>query len=158
MAKTGRPRKPTHLKIIEGNRGRRPLNRDEPEPEKIAPEPPDFLNADAKTEWDRVVPILLNMEVLTVADRPTLVGYCKAWARFVEAERQLEVEPMQFKSPNGYPVINNWWIISKKSQDLMIRYATELGFGPAARTRIKGTASAKTKQETKNPATKYFGR
>lgn len=93
-----------------------------------------------------------------MADRPTLVGYCKAWARFVEAERQLEVEPMQFKSPNGYPVINNWWIISKKSQDLMIRYATELGFGPAARTRIKGTASAKTKQETKNPATKYFGR
>jgi hypothetical protein len=39
----GRKPKPTKLRILEGNRGKRPLPVGEPEPDPSVPSPPDFL-------------------------------------------------------------------------------------------------------------------
>ena len=48
----GRRPKPTKLKIVEGNLGKRPLPKDEPEFEPaVAPEPPDHLGAVAAKHW-----------------------------------------------------------------------------------------------------------
>jgi hypothetical protein len=49
MAK-GRKSKPTHLKLVTGNPGRRPLNPKEAKvtPAKVLPEPPEHLCADAR--------------------------------------------------------------------------------------------------------------
>lgn len=41
MAIRGKKPKPTNLKILEGNPGKRPLNLNEPKPIPIAPECPD---------------------------------------------------------------------------------------------------------------------
>ena len=49
----GRKPKPTHLKLIEGNPGKRPIRTGPERPTTAMPEPPDHLNADARTEWDR---------------------------------------------------------------------------------------------------------
>ena len=49
----GRKPKPTHLKLIEGNPGKRPIRTGPERPVTTMPEPPDHLNADARTEWDR---------------------------------------------------------------------------------------------------------
>ena len=54
--------KPTKLKILEGNPGRRPLNESEPLPQSIAPECPDWLLDEAKKEWNRLA--LLNQKDL----------------------------------------------------------------------------------------------
>ena len=51
MATRGRKPKPTALKELEGNPGKRPLNDREPKPEKKAPPCPKWLNDDAKKEW-----------------------------------------------------------------------------------------------------------
>jgi hypothetical protein len=50
----GRKPKPTHLKLIEGNPGKRPIRMGPERPATAMPEPPDHLNDDARTEWDRV--------------------------------------------------------------------------------------------------------
>ena len=50
MATRGRKPKPTALKVLEGNPGKRPLNENEPKPENKAPRCPSWLEQEAKNE------------------------------------------------------------------------------------------------------------
>jgi terminase small subunit-like protein len=83
---------PTHLRLLRGNPGKRPI-RPEPEPpipEKLL-EPPAFLSEDAKNEWWRVVPELHALGLLTLLDITPLAAYCDAYGRWITAERLLAV-------------------------------------------------------------------
>ena len=64
MATRGRKPKPTAVKVLEGNPGKRPLNMFEPTPEKIAPECPSWLNDEAKAEWNRLVDKMVELGIL----------------------------------------------------------------------------------------------
>jgi phage terminase small subunit len=68
----GRKPKPTHLKLVTGNPGRRPLNDCEPQPEIALPPVPPELCDDAKLEWDRVSFELHRAGLLTKVDRAAL--------------------------------------------------------------------------------------
>jgi hypothetical protein len=71
----GRKPKPTALKLVSGNPGRRPLNEHEPEHPSIDTACPDELrDRVARQEWDRIVPALAHGHVTTV-DRAILIGY-----------------------------------------------------------------------------------
>ena len=54
MAQRGRKPKPTAVKVLEGNPGKRSLNTGEPKPEKKAPRCPSWLEEEAKKEWKRM--------------------------------------------------------------------------------------------------------
>ena len=83
-------RTPTHLKLLKGNPGKRPI-RPEPEPAVPAtpPDPPEFLDEHAKNEWWRVAPELHALGLLTVLDLQPLAAYCQAYVHWVTAERAL---------------------------------------------------------------------
>ena len=72
----GRKPKPTQLKVLDGNPGRRPLNDREPQPPEGAPEPPEFLDAEARAEWFRTAGVLQQMGTLSKADRAPLAAFC----------------------------------------------------------------------------------
>ena len=80
MAKGRRP-KPTRLRVIEGNPGKRKIADDEPKPLAGVPPMPDQLHGDAAEEWERVAPLLAKVKILTHADRAALACYCHAWGR-----------------------------------------------------------------------------
>ena len=50
----GRKPKPTRLKLIEGNPGRRPIRGHEPQPPASQPTCPAHLSPTAKAEWKRL--------------------------------------------------------------------------------------------------------
>ena len=100
--KPGPARKPTQLKIIQGNPGHQKLNKAEPHPAPVAPSRPEWLSPEAKREWSRIVPELERLGLLTIVDRGALTGYCQAWGRAVEAEAILKAEGLTFTTPNGY--------------------------------------------------------
>ena len=79
MATRGRKPKPTALKLLEGNPGKRPLNDREPVPLKGDIKCPDWLLPEAKKEWKRLAPALEAMGVLTMADLTAFEGYCQAY-------------------------------------------------------------------------------
>ncbi len=85
MATRGRKPKPTAIKILEGNPGKRQLNEHEPQPMKKAPSCPKWLEPEAKREWRRLAKTLEAMGVLTEADMAAFAGYCQAYARWKEA-------------------------------------------------------------------------
>ena len=68
MAKPGPKPKPTHLKIISGNPGKRPLNQHEPEIIEPLGTPPARWDPGAKALWHEVVGCAPE-GVLTKADR-----------------------------------------------------------------------------------------
>ena len=60
MAKRGRKPKPTALKKLEGNPGKRPLNELEPMPQVTMLRCPNWLEPEAKKEWRRLAPVLIG--------------------------------------------------------------------------------------------------
>jgi P27 family predicted phage terminase small subunit len=132
----GRKPKPTHLKLLEGNPGKRALNGAEPKPPRGIPTCPAHLTAPAKAEWKRLAQDLHTVGLLTLVDRGALAAYCQSWGRWVEAERKLQETPHLFKTPAGYVQISPWLTIANKERELMARYMTELGLTPSSRSRL----------------------
>lgn len=64
----GRKPKPTALKELEGNPGKRKMNTKEPVPDKGMPACPKWLLPEAKKEWERLAKLMNQMGVLTQVD------------------------------------------------------------------------------------------
>ena len=128
--------KPTRLKRLAGNPGKRPLNRNEPEPEPGIPSVPAHLDDEAKAEWGRISEELDALGLLTSVDRAALAAYCQAWSTWVESVEKLRSMGKIIKSPSGYPMVNPYVAIHNKALDHMHKYAVEFGLTPASRSRI----------------------
>jgi P27 family predicted phage terminase small subunit len=128
--------KPTAIRRLEGNRGKRAWNHDEPTPPDALPRCPEHLAPVARTEWRRVARTLHAMGVLTTIDRAALAAYCQAYARWVEAEQRLKKTPPLYKTPSGYVQQSPWLAIANKQLEVMGRYMVELGMTPASRSRV----------------------
>ena len=137
MARTGRPRKPTHVKVLEGNFRKHRANPEEPKPRVGTPQCPAFLGEVAKAEWRRIIPEMRAMGTLNTADRAEMAKYCQAWSRWIECERVIDEQGMTFQTDKGYvvprPEVNN----SLKYMKAMSESASKLGLNPQARSTVK---------------------
>lgn len=156
----GRKPKPTHLKLITGNPGKRPLPKAEAKVVPALPTPPPHLSDEAKVEWGRVSEDLFKVGLLSGIDRAALAAYCQAYARWVQAERALAemakrdqlTGGLMIKTTNGNAIQNPLVGIANKAAADMVRYAAEFGMTPSARSRINAEPPA----EEKDPAASYF--
>lgn len=103
MSKTGRPRKPTALKVLEGNPGKRPLPQNEPKPAPVVniPKPPPWLNSDGKKAWKRLAPELQRLGLLTVVDMEAFAAACQSYGIWVECERFFKKKNPETGEPYG---------------------------------------------------------
>lgn len=132
----GRKPKPTALKLIEGNPGKRAINTLEPVPPASLPDCPSHLMAEAKAEWRRLAEILNGIGLLTQVDRAAMAGYCQCWGRWVEAEQRLAETPPILRTPSGNIQQSPWLSIANKQLELMAKYMVDLGLTPASRSRL----------------------
>jgi P27 family predicted phage terminase small subunit len=138
----GRKPKPTALKVLTGNPGKRPLPANEPVPETAVPEPPEHLTDEARLEWFRIAAELEALGLVTRPDRAALAAYCQAWGRWVEAEENLRKFGVIVKSPNGYPMQSPFLAIANKAMEQMRQFLTEFGMTPASRSRVSAVPAA----------------
>jgi len=129
--------KPTALKELAGNPGKRALNTQEPKPKKEIPICPPHLKGVARTEWNRVTKELSALGVISLIDRASLVAYCTAWADYVNACKMVEKEGAVAISDKGGMYQNPWVGIKNSSMDRLVRISSEFGMTPASRTRVK---------------------
>lgn len=132
----GRKPKPTSLKLLEGNPGKRPIHGREPQPPGSQPSCPAHLSPTAKAEWKRLAQTLNRIGLLTQVDRAALAAYCQCYGRWVEAERKLAETPALLKTPAGYVQPSPWLGIANKQLELMAKFMAELGLTPSARSRV----------------------
>ena len=133
----GRRPKPTRLKVLTGNPGKRPLNQSEPRPEPAIPDCPPELGEVAQREWKRLVHELAPLRMLTNLDRAALAAYCGAYALWADAATEaIQKYGAMVKSPSGYPIQSPYIAIANRQAEIMMRIAAEFGFTPASRSRI----------------------
>lgn len=136
MAQRGRKPKPTAVKILEGNPGKRKLDMGEPRPEKKAPRCPAWLEDEAKKEWKRMAKQLEQLGILTEIDMAAFAGYCQAYARWKEAEEYISENGMIMKAPSGYCQQVPQVSIAQTYLKIMNRFCEQFGLTPSARSRI----------------------
>lgn len=157
---TGRKPKPTHLKLVTGNPGRRPLPKAEAKVVPALPSPPPHLSDEAKVEWGRVSEELFKVGLLSGVDRAALAAYCQAYARWVQAERAIaklaEHDPITggllTRTTNGNAIQNPLVGTANKAMQDMVRYAAEFGMTPSARSRIQASPA----EDAATPEAAYF--
>jgi phage terminase small subunit len=72
----GRKPKPSFIKLLDGNPGKRPLNDREPSVLSGAPEAHDGLDAEAQAEWEQLVGDLDAKGILSRTDRTAMAAHC----------------------------------------------------------------------------------
>lgn len=131
------PPKPTALKVLEGNPGKAPLTKNEPEPEGMSkfPAAPSRFNTEAVREWKRTGPVLFKAGLITKADLPMFEAYCQAWGNYVIAQAEYDGEPL-VPGQKGNLVKNPCAQIARDNLDKAIALAREFGMTPSSRSRI----------------------
>jgi P27 family predicted phage terminase small subunit len=151
----GRKPLPSHLKLVQGNRGKRQIRPESIKVEPSLPMPPPHLCDEAKVEWGRVASMLYALRLLSEADIAALAAYCQAWATFKRATEALEVmskgDPLTkgllIKTTNGNAIQNPLLGIANKAAADMVRFAAEFGMTPSARARINAPKGEETQSQ-----------
>jgi P27 family predicted phage terminase small subunit len=134
----GRKPKPTVIRILEGNPGKRAFNDHEPVPPPGMPNCPEYLDDEARAEWFRTAKVLHDMQLLSMADRTALAAYCVAYSRWIHAEQQVKKYGSIVKSPEkGFPMKSPYLCIADQAMEAMRKFMVEFGLTPSSRSRIK---------------------
>jgi len=159
----GRKPTPTHLRLLDGNAGKRPLNRDEPQPVGDLLAPPAELTAEEREIWCYAIEHAPR-GLLRLLDLKLFLGWVLAAAEVDLAEKMLREHGREVKkggdqritiNPDGTQVktvrsvtmvLSNWVKIRREAFQRMMKATSELGFSPTSRSRI--TLAGGGKKET----------
>lgn len=133
----GRKPKPTKLKVLGGNPGKRPLNTQEPKPKSGRPMCPKHLSPEARKAWRKLAKELEAVGLLSKLDGIALEMVCETYARWQDANEKVQKTGLMLKSPNGFPVINPCLSIANRCFDQLKSMLSEFGLSPAERSRLK---------------------
>jgi P27 family predicted phage terminase small subunit len=115
-------------------RGTKPNLATDPKGMGAIPRPPVDLGKDAKAEWRRAAPLLVERRIITDGDLASLENYCAAIGAAREARRIVAREGMTFMGTSGpkrHPAVG----IMLESMGVANRLAAELGLTPVSRSR-----------------------
>ena len=136
--------KPTEIKKLQGNPGRRRLNFGPKFTGKCIC--PSWLSKVAKAEWRRVAKQLAALNMLRAVDSSALAAYCQSFSRWKEAEALVTKFGMVIEEPivnkNGDVVgerlrRNPADIARRDALKIMQQQAALFGFDPSSRTKVK---------------------
>jgi len=153
----GRKPKPTALKLLQGSRGHRRLNENEPQPTLGVGEPPADLPKAALEEWHRLGPELELMGVLTSVDRHAFIAYVRAWARYVEADAACRRRGEVVKNPSGRLAQNPMRAIANTALRQCREFQIEFGMTPSSRARISAKPRKSVSTESASRRKRFFG-
>jgi len=140
----GRKPLPTRLKVIQGNRGKRPLNLQEPQPDELTTAPPSELEDKlARKEWRRTIVPAIERRQITSADRVAAIAHCELWATWrSQLEAAAKHAHVVAAGKNQYPIPNPARGMANKTLGFLIKIDAELGLTPSSRSRVKVSESS----------------
>jgi len=103
--------------------------------------PPDFLNDEAIRIWNRLIPMLEEMGLLTLADGDSLALYCQSFARLAECERIINEEGITYKTYTSTGELSQIKQrpesrLAKELTMVVNRLGKEFGLSPSARAHL----------------------
>ncbi|MBE0428396.1 MAG: phage terminase small subunit P27 family [Thermoleophilia bacterium] len=128
----GRKPKPTALRVIEGNPGKRPLKDNEPKPKPLLGGCPKHLTGDARQAWQHYAALGYW---LTEVDSCLLEVLCVNIGIWKEARAIIKQEGIIDDSKptlRAHPALK----VAADAEKIMLRICQDLGFTPATRSRL----------------------
>lgn len=131
--------KPTFLRVLEGNPGKRPINDKEPKGELIIkfPRAPSYLGQGGQKEWRRTGYNLFKARMLDRLGLPVLEKYCELFEQSIRAYEEVKRGGL-VKDSKGVvranPYIKIWLECGREMRLLQ----AEMGLTLSSRSRIKG--------------------
>lgn len=140
---SGRRPKPTSLKVLQGNPGKRRLNEAEPKPPPGEVVKPVTLSSGAGVVWDEMAPICLAMGTLTTADRKSFATFCELQSTLEQASAckgQPSYQPFRValdEASERFVVVIDAVLKLERDTAAAIRpFYEKFGLEPVARARI----------------------
>ncbi|MGW6872902.1 phage terminase small subunit P27 family [Streptomyces xanthophaeus] len=132
--------RPAGLKLVEGTRpGRDSGGRKVTEPpafKRLPPEAPEWLPAEARAEWERVVPELARLDLLKPVDRGALTAYCLTWDRLVQAQMEMASDGSVLATNSQGRVRHPAVAVIEAASKELRAWAGEFGLTPSAESRV----------------------
>ena len=135
----GRRPKPSALKIVSGNPGKRSVS-PEPRPRARSVRPPKGLSKAAKSAWRSLAPMLRRLRVLTEADTMALASACEAYADLSRARAELETvgwyQTVRTKSGDPMTRLHPAVGVAQDADRRLRAWLAEFGLTPSSRSRV----------------------
>ena len=140
MGKRGPPPKPTALKLVTGNPGKRALNRKEPKSAGEYGAAPKHLDAVGKSLWHELAKVLQGMQLESASDRRALELMCATYEEWRAARKVFIDEGMTYtrSTAQGDDIISirPEVRIAADAMRRLHRMMLEFGLTPSARSRV----------------------
>jgi P27 family predicted phage terminase small subunit len=128
----GRPRKPTVLKILHGEKRPCRLNKNEPKPEVKVTACPYYLHGIVRSEYKRLAKELAKLGLMSELYQNSLAMYCQSFARWLQSEILLEEKGVLYVNKSGMVVKSPVLRVADQAFDQVCGIAKEFGFTPSA--------------------------
>ena len=122
---------------------------DNPQPELTVPEMPKGMSKSARREWNRIVPLLQELRLLSKIDGLALAAYCDAHGMVEESTKEIRKHGMLFtemywdknkeEMVAGDLKANPAIAIKFQALKVMKSFLIEFGLTPASRSKLKVT-------------------
>lgn len=153
----GRRPKPTNLRLVTGNAGKRPINTNEPQPREGFPDIPKHLNKKTRDTFVWVCGLLDDMGLLTVVDGIAIECLAKCYIEIMECDKNIEKYGYvrEVVSTTGELVLKANPAVSQRADaDRRLRaWLVEYGLTSASKTKVK----SRVKEEKEDELAQFFG-
>jgi len=138
----GRKPVPEAILKIRGSRIRGP-HRNSIQAEPGMPPAPPWLCDLARSEWERIVPMLESSKVMSLRHQQTLAAYCDSYADMVQADAELREQGATVTDERGRVSNHPAWMRKKDARLSMLRFAAEFGLTASALARVNAIEAPK---------------
>lgn len=133
----GRKPKPTWLKVISGNPGKRPINAQEPLAKGDLTEPPEWMTESQREVW-RAAIANAPAGLLKGIDESVFSVWVVAKDLHREASQKIAEYGAVIKSPvTETPMQSPYVGVLNRQAQIMLKASSEMGFTPSARSRVR---------------------
>jgi len=170
---SGRPAKPSVLHILQGNRSRKNFDEliaevKEPAVPVCEPPMPDVLSDVAVAEWERLIPDLMALGLISRMDQMALATYCQAYADWVRYQRLIAARNAGSSDELGGDIqtfktgAQQMHVLRQLANDAEKRAnaaGAAFGFSPMARRNLKTATQPQGElfpNEQRDAADRYF--
>jgi len=137
VGRRGPPKKPAALKVVQGTFRPDRAPKSPSRAQSGAPRAPKGMSQLGLGCWRRMVPRLIEAQVLTELDREMLAAFCECWAAYWDLKAIVQKEGYTTMGSRGnlrpHPAVG----AMKVQLDYVVRLGREFGLTPASRSRIE---------------------
>jgi P27 family predicted phage terminase small subunit len=147
----GRKPTPSVLRFLRNNPGKRPMNKNEPQPDPMPVSVPEELDKElARAEWKRTIIPAIERGQITSGDRAHAIAHCCLWEQWRSQSAEADKHPhIVAVGPNKHPIPNPARGMANKTLMMLTKIDAELGLTPSSRSRVNLLGGGSERQMSK---------